>query len=231
MKFENTEVFNMDGALRGMRNPLESWAKSDSAFSGGEFSVGKEDLDLAVRLINAGSPDRKFMRQIFVCVDITAPNYWWNEFDTYKVGTVSNSTSFMHKGMSRPFNTSMFECDDGDGAVSTIIGLIVDMMNGLREQYLALPKAKRVSEEGERLWREILQIRPSSWLYKRTVTMNYENIYSMVHQRKHHKQKEWRDGFINWARTLPYSEELLFHERKSPVNTVDNISEGGVCLW
>jgi len=215
MKFENTKVLNFEGAFRGMRNPLESWDKSDSLFANDEVSVGKDDLELAGKLISAGPPDRKFMRMIFVCVDITAPNYWWNEFDTYKVGTVANSTSFMHKGMSRPFSLSMFEYDEGDGAVSAVISLIVDMMNGMRTQYLALPKAKRVSEEGERLWRGILQLRPSSWLYKRTVTMSYENIYTMVHQRIHHKQREWRVNFIEWAKTLPYADQLLFADLKS----------------
>ena len=220
MKFEKTEVWGFEHAIRGMRNPLESWNKSDSEYidieseegielhsKGIYYKIGKNDLDLMQRLIKAGSEHRKFLRQIFVSVDITAPLYWWKEFDTYKVGTVSNSTSTMHKLASTPITTDCFEMDDFSEIIDNYkIGkswqIIITYLEQLRQGYN--------ETKDKRYWKELIRLLPESWLQKRTITMNYENILNMYQQRKHHKLTEWSESFINWVRTLPYAQELLF---------------------
>ena len=171
------------------------------------YKIGKNDLDLMQRLIKAGSEHRKFLRQIFVSVDITAPLYWWKEFDTYKVGTVSNSTSTMHKLASTPITTDCFEMDDFSEIIDNykngkLWQIIITYLEQLRQGYNE-PKDKRY-------WKELIRLLPESWLQKRTITMNYENILNMYQQRKHHKLTEWSESFINWVRTLPYAQELLF---------------------
>ena len=209
MKFEKTEIWGFEHAIRGMRNPLESRKKSDSKWKsfynelGGhfdstyeEFVIGKNDLELSQKLIKAGSEHRKFLRQIFVSVDITAPLYWWKEFDTYKVGTVANSTSTMHKLASTPITIDCFE--HGEWIPETTI----NNLERLRNCY-NLTKDKVV-------WKKLIVNLPESWLQTRTVTMNYENLLSMINQRKNHKLTEWSVDFIQWAKTLPYAEELLF---------------------
>lgn len=210
MRFEYTEIWGIENALRGMRNPMKSWNKSDSAINTktGIFVIGKEDLKLAQTLIKAGTEHRKFMRQIFVSVDITAPLYWWKEFDTYKVGTTANSTSTMHKIASEPITMSDFELSDykemtvlddyhlvGDFAVTIVNGL-----EALRQKY--------VSTKDMTYWKELIRWLPESWLQTRTVTMNYENILTITKQRKGHKLSEWRT-FVTWAYALPYAKELL----------------------
>lgn len=247
MKFENTEVFNFEGAFRGMRNPMNSWNKSDSNFDGYNSCVnpdqsfedcqnckyfdgfgracipyiGSRDMKLAQNLIKAGSADRKFMRQIFVSVDITAPLYWWKEYDTYKVGTVSNSTSTMHKLATTPITLECFETDDMDEhliwysknelpwSMETTFKTFVESLEDLRQVYL--------ETKDKKYWKELIRLLPESWLQTRTVTMNYENIYSMIRQRRNHKLNEWSGkdnpdlpNFISWVRTLPYADELLF---------------------
>ena len=223
MKFENTSVFNFDGALRGMRNPMNSWDKSDSyweqttKFEDGyrvfEYRVGHNDLALAQTLIKAGSEHRKFMRQIFVSVDITAPLYWWKEFDTYKVGTVANSTSTMHKLASTPITEDCFEMDDfesiiEDDKISYSAEVywrnLIKHLGELREMYNR--------SKNPRIWKELIRILPESWLQKRTVTMDYENLLAICSkgQRRFHKLTEWGKAFIDWARTLPYAQELIF---------------------
>jgi hypothetical protein len=244
MKFENTQVFNFEGALRGMRNPMNSWDKSDSQwerviiFNDGitsdgkpienvdeiQFVVGDKDLALAQKLIRAGSEHRKFMRQIFVCVDITAPLYWWKEFDTYKVGTVANSTSTMHKLATTPITKECFETDDltnelhivndapiADVSLSQFINDIINYLERIRQKYL--------ETKDKRYWKELIRWLPESWLQTRTVTMNYENLLAMCSkgQRRLHKLNEWSGidnpelpNFISWARTLPYAQELIF---------------------
>lgn len=229
MKFEYTEVFNFKGALRGMRNPKESWDKSDSWFPGNSgtdcpcesctcienMEIGKNDLALAQSLIRAGSEHRKFMRQIFVCVDITAPLYWWKEFDTYKVGTVANSTSTMHKLASTPITRECFEMDDFENVeveeqpiekwyVKDYWTNILFGCEGLRQKYN--------ETKDKRYWKELIRLLPESWLQKRTVTMNYENLLAMCSndQRRNHKLTEWSKSFIDWARSLPYAQELIF---------------------
>jgi Fe-S cluster biosynthesis and repair protein YggX len=216
MKFENTEVWVFKHALRGMRNPLESWRKSDSLIEAEyehQLEVGKNDLDLAKRLIKAGEPHRKFLRQIFVSVDISAPLYWWKEFDTYKVGTVANSTSTMHKLASTPITRECFEMDDFEkveiDCLSQYVETTMDWWDYVITacEYL---RQKYNETKDKRYWKELIRLLPESWLQKRTITMNYENILNMVHQRKNHKLSEWSESFINWAKTLPYADEFFF---------------------
>ncbi len=280
MKFDCTEIFNFEGAFRGMRNPLESWYKSDSYFgimdlyystdaheqvidrwTQQEFkkrdiviepyssewedtwdkyyhwiidneilssdhelvtvaTLGPRDLELAQRLILAGPEHCKFMRQIFVSVDITAPLYWWKEFDTYKIGTTANSTSTMHKLASVPITKEMFEFTNLNllidrytiphGGESEIvfedyIDDIVDMCENLRKKY--------VETKDKQYWRALVQILPNSWLQTRTVTMSYANLRNMYFQRRNHKLSEWHQ-FCDWVETLPYSKELITLEEK-----------------
>lgn len=216
MKFENTEVFNFEGAFRGMRNPLESWDKSDSRFIKDvdcdgfieTINIGENDLKLAQKLIKAGSEHRKFMRQIFVSVDITAPLYWWKEFDTYKVGTVANSTSTMHKLASTPITKECFEMDDyaelDNGFYTDMWNSLIEWLEGLRQKYNET-KVKAY-------WKELIRLLPESWLQKRTITMNYENVLNMYNQRcvHLHKLTEWSESFIGWAKKLPYADDLIF---------------------
>lgn len=238
MKFENTEVWGFKHALRGMRNPKESWTKSDSypAYSwdknicglpddcdgaSNQFHIGENDMKLAQSLIRAGSEHRKFLRQIFVSVDITAPLYWWKEFDTYKVGTVTNSTSTMHKMASKPIALDCFEIDDYDEELFRNNGencgykfvdeMIINILENLRQEYL--------ETKDKKYWKELIRWLPESWLQTRTVTMNYENLLGMCSkgQRRFHKLNEWSGqdnlnlpNFISWARTLPYAQEFIF---------------------
>lgn len=243
MKFEKTEVFNFEGALRGMRNPLESWDKSDSDYrlleesdeedekilSGDYYNIGENDLKLAQKLIKAGEPHRKFLRQIFVSVDITAPLYWWKEFDTYKVGTVANSTSTMHKLASTPITKECFEMDDfidiklKGSVVSTEQfweNYLIPYLERLRKLYnMNMETSKETMSNQERIrmvkiakqyWKALIRLLPESWLQTRTITMSYENVLKMVEERKNHKLTEWSVSFVTWAKSLPYSNELLF---------------------
>lgn len=211
MKFENTEVYGVKRALHGMRNPLESWAKNDTEEKDGKIVIGENDLALARRLISAGNEHRKFMRQIFVSVDITGPLYWWKEFDTYKVGTVANSTSTMHKLASKPITKECFEIDDYNGELdydgdklSEVIDAHIDFLERMRQKY--------VETKDKAYWKELIRWLPSSWQQTRTVTMSYENLLAMCSkgQRRFHKLTEWSVSFIEWARSLPYAQELIF---------------------
>ena len=212
IKFENTEVMNFEGAIRGMRNPLNSWDKSDSEFSLDwntkpdteiMFVIGDNDLDLMKRLIRAGSDHRKFMRQIFVSVDITAPLYWWKEFDTYKVGTVSNSCSTMHKLASKPIELSDFSIDNFD-MVDEAIDLEDMFINVVSDcEYL---RKKYIETKNKKYWRGLIQLLPSSYNQRRTVTLNYETLYNIYGSRRNHKLDEWSIGFMEWIKSLPYSE-------------------------
>lgn len=224
MKFEYTEVFNFKGALRGMRNPLESWSKSDSdtqPITGygslkwfeptNEFIIGPNDINLAQKLIMGGSEHRKFLRQIFVSVDITAPLFWWKEADTYKIGTVANSTSTMHKIMSKPFYFDMFEMEDFEEIERADFEEVLRICNKYRNLYLEYKDDD--STMAKKYWKALIRILPESWLQTRTITMNYEVIRNIVHQRANHKLTEWHK-FIEWAHTLPYAEELIFFDGK-----------------
>ena len=275
MKFENIKVFNFEGALRGMRNPKNSWDKSDSFFglvniddSEHDFDVaytwaesdmkdeededkkdkiaeeydkwliknglldidynqqvanvafiGPDDMRLARQLIVAGSEHRKFLRQIMVTVDITAPLFWWKEADTYKVGTTANSTSTMHKLTDKPITLSCFEVGDyneekatynRDGQDYIFPNMLIEYLEELRYQY--------ITTKDKRYWKELVRWLPESWLQTRTITLSYENIRNMVHQRRNHKLVEWYkeegeeiDSFIKFAHTLPYSNEFIFY--------------------
>ena len=247
MKFKHTEVFNFEGALRGLRNPMGSWARSDSKYKCctkctrdycdsrdcnlDEYVIGKNDMELAQKLIRAGSEHRKFMRQIFVSVDITAPLYVFKELDTYKVGTVANSTSTMHKLTGQPITIDCFETGDYDRSLSVRSGEhydedydgipinafaegLIDSLEGLRLKYL--------ETKDKRYWKELIRWLPESWLQTRTITMSYENIYNIVRQRRGHKLNEWSGtdnpelpNFIAWARTLPYAQELIFLDEEN----------------
>lgn len=240
MKFSNTSVMNFENAFRGLRNPMNSWSKSDSYYGCNEeffcngctvdsrcseykrsddYIIGNNDIKLAQTLVKAGNEHRKFMRQIFVSVDITAPLYWWKEFDTYKVGTTANSTSTMHKLATTPITLDCFETDDYDrnlsladnpkdddglDNISTFEENIIYVLENLRQKYL--------ETKDKRYWKELIRWLPESWLQKRTVTMNYENIRNMYFQRKNHKLTEWSESFIKWVESLPYVKELIMYE-------------------
>jgi len=262
MKFEHIEVFNFEGAFRGLRNPKNSWHLSDSCFGlasewvdsewineiaadwayvkfgdnvnseeaenyteeiktwlsnncylrydpdvGSDLAlIGPKDMDLAQRLIKAGPEHRKFLRQIFVSVDITAPLFWFKEFDTYKIGITANSTSTMHKLATTPITMENFELGDYDENIALLEDgmspeAIVFYCETLRKKYLAT--------KDKRYWKELIRWLPEGWLQTRTVTMNYENLHSMYLQRKNHKLTEWSVDFMNFIKKLPYAEELI----------------------
>lgn len=248
MKFEKTEVWGFKHALRGMRNPLESWAKSDSHYrdidepedeekiiNGDYYAIGKNDLELAQKLIRAGSVHRKFMRQIFVSVDITAPLYWWKEFDTYKVGTVANSTSTMHKLASTPITRKCFEMDDFNELDKLPIIELENIRCTVRIywEFALIPMLEKLRQKynetkDKRYWKELIRLLPESWLQTRTVTMNYENLIEICSpgQRRNHKLTEWSKSFIDWAKSLPYANELLFVDKKREVDFVMNYENG-----
>ena len=202
LKAERIEVMNFHNAIRGARNPMNSWAKSDSSYDeSGNFIFGENDLSLAVRLRKAGSDHRKFLRQIFVTVDITAPMYWWKEYDTYKVGTVANSTSTMHKITSAPFDISQFSCDRMDEPTLKQMQLVIDYLEQLRLKYL--------ETKDKQIWYDIIQFLPSSYNQMRTCTMNYENLISMYNSRCNHKLDEWHVFCDEFIASLPYARELI----------------------
>ena len=205
IKLEKTDVMNFENAIRGMRNPMNSWDKNDSCFNWNTCSyyIGPNDLALARRLIKAGSDHRKFLRQIFVSVDITAPLYWYKEFDTYKISTVSNSCSTMHKIHAKPFCLSDFSidqlnCDIPDCFYDTLIYL-----NESREKFL--------ETKDKKYWWRMIQTLPSSYNQLRTVTLNYETLLNQYHARKHHKLDEWHD-YCEWIETLPYFKEMCLED-------------------
>ena len=210
MKFEKTEVWGFEHAIRGMRNPFESWCSSNSSYIdkrfNDQFYIGKNDLSLMQKLIKAGSEHRKFMRQILVSVDITAPLYWWKEADTYKVGTVSNSCSTMHKLANTPITK---ECFEMDGFSEIIDNYKIGKLWQTITTYLEQLRQEYNETKDKRYWKELIRLLPESWLQKRTITMNYENILNMYRQRKNHKLTEWSKSFCDWVKTLPYAEELI----------------------
>jgi len=221
IKIEKADVSGWEAAIRGMRNPLNSWDKSDSHWCNGEdcpmvenqhepaydcaertYCLGEKDLDLMKRLVKAGSDHGKFMRMLLVTVDVTAPFYWWKEYDTYKVGTVANSCSTMHKITSKPIELSDFSMDDfymddiGIDLKDMFIGVVADCEH-LRNKYL--------ETKDKRYWRGLIQLLPNSYNQKRTLLLNYAVLRNIYHSRKNHKLTEWHT-FCAWVESLPYSE-------------------------
>lgn len=223
IKFEKPEVWGWEHAIRGMRNPLNSWERSDSypAVDCGKcgiidregichpkehdctpyqcYAIGDNDKDLMTRLIRGGAPHRKFLRQIFVSVDITAPLYWWKEFDTYKVGTTANSCSTMHKIHAKEFELEDFSTEHLSPLSLSALRNLIDIMNLEREHYIAC--------KDKDCWWQMIQLLPTSYNQKRTVTMTYENLLNMLEYRRGHKLDEWR-MFCDWILTLPYGSLL-----------------------
>lgn len=242
MKFEHANTYNWENAMRGLRHPMESYDRGDTMwyedtptnehYCGNQaieidgqncifLGIGERDMDLAQRMIKAGSPNDKFLRQIFVSIDITGPLYWWKEMDTYKVGTTANSTSTMHKLASTPITLDCFEIDDFNSDIydcfenkngervkrpfeTVYIKPWIMELEYLRKNYL---ETKDI-----RYWKELIRWLPESWLQTRTWTANYATLRNIIHWRRGHRLSEWAQ-FIEWCKTLPYSEELLFYEQ------------------
>ena len=203
IKVEKIKVWGFEHAIRGMRNPMNSWDKSDSLFYSDEARfIGKNDLDLMRRLYQAGPEHRKLFRQIFISMDITAPLYWWKEFDTYKIGTTSDSCSTMHKIHAKEFELDDFSHEHllYEENVLYFLGQTVDVLNQCRELYL--------ETKDKKWWWQMIQLLPSSYNQKRTVTMNYENAVTMIRQRTGHKLDEWRN-FVEILKDLPYVAEII----------------------
>ncbi len=201
IKLERTSVMNLENAMRGARNPLNSWDKMDSEYDAdGNYVLGPNDLGLGSRLAKAGSDHRKFIRQIFVSVDITAPLYWWKEFDTYKVGTVANSTSTMHKIHSKPIVMEDFSFDKLTPESESFAKSMVDYIESVRLKYM--------EDKDKAYWWDLIQLLPSSYNQMRTCTMNYENLSNMYFARRNHKLDEWH-VFCDWIKTLPYANEFI----------------------
>lgn len=201
IKIENWSVMNFENAIRGMRNPMNSWARIDSGYDeNGNYIIGENDMKLMKTLCRAGSDDRKFMRMIFVTVDVTAPLYWWKEYDTYKVGTVANSTSTMHKIHSKEFSRDDFSHDRmSDVALSSLDATIM-VLEDRRENYL--------ETKDTAYWHDMIQLLPSSYNQMRTCTLNYENLVNIYYARRNHKLPEWRE-YCAWIEKLPYATELI----------------------
>ncbi len=198
---ERTAVMNLDNAIRGARNPMNSWARSDSGYDeNGVFSLGPADIDFGHRLAVAGTDHRKFLRQIFVSVDITAPLYWWKEFDTYKVGTVANSTSTMHKIHAKSFDRSDFSCDRMSKEALACLDSVIALLEKQRLQFV---ETKELS-----YWHDMIQLLPSSYNQMRTCTLNYENLSNIYYARRYHKLPEWH-VLCDWILTLPYAKEFI----------------------
>lgn len=224
IKFENTEVMGWEAAIRGMRNPMNSWEKSDSKTyvmtmnaegcpEKHDFWIGPNDANLMARLRKAGTDHRKFMRMIAVYVDITAPLYWWKEFDTYKVGTVANSCSTMHKIHENEFTIHDFSCEfliagesipGRDYSAFGMMWATIHNLNRFRDLYL--------QTKDKKYWWQMIQLLPSSYNQKRTVMLNYEVLANIYKSRKNHKLDEWSVGFMDWIKSLPYSELITAEE-------------------
>lgn len=240
LKVENAEVFNLEGAIRGMRNPMDSWAQSDSGYrrkcfsfddidycnhdchydqcmcDEPEYFIGPKDLELAQKLVLAGTDHRKFMRQIFVSMDITAPIYWWKEMDTYKVATVANSTSTMHKLASRPIVMTDFSFDNGFDSI------VMDNLDNTEEEYVCLAviemceylRNKYLETNDKKWWRALIQALPQGYNQKRTWTANYETLRNIYFARRNHKLSEWHT-FCDEIAKLPYAKELIMVEKET----------------
>ena len=202
IKIERSSVMNFENAIRGARNPLNSWDRMDSFYDeSGEYVFGENDLGLAKKLARAGSDHRKFLRQIFVSVDITAPLYWWKEFDTYKVGTVANSCSTMHKIHAKAFSRDDFSCDRLDEGGLAMLDAIIDYLEAERQKFCE-------DKTNKQAWHNMIQILPTSYNQMRTVTLNYENLINIYYARRTHKLAEWHT-LCEWIMSLPYASDLI----------------------
>lgn len=211
IKLERTSVMNLENAMRGARNPMNSWGRMDSYYDeDGTFVLGPNDLDLAKRLRKAGSDHRKYIRQVFVSVDITAPLYWWKEYDTYKVATVANSTSTMHKIHSKPFELDDFSHDHMTGETLLFMESVVARLEQIRRKYM------ETKDKAD--WYDLIQLLPSSYNQMRTCTLNYETLINIYFARRSHKLQEWHT-FCDWIATLPYARELIIAEEEEGVNS------------
>lgn len=229
IKFENTEVMGWEAAIRGMRNPMNSWKKSDSEFDvqcgvcrsddydcddcpvldmQDKTLIGKNDYDLMTKLRNAGTDHRKFMRMIAVYVDITAPLYWWKEFDTYKVGTVANSCSTMHKIAEKEFTIEDFSCEHLENSWLVHLKETIKLLNEARDAYHWCN-----TDAKKEWWWQMIQLLPSSYNQKRTVMLNYEVLANIYKSRNNHKLDEWSVGFMDWIKSLPYFELITGKEK------------------
>lgn len=201
LKVERISVMNLENAMRGARNPLNSWARSDSYYDeNGQYILGENDLGLAKRLARAGSDHRKYLRQIFISVDVTAPMYWWKEYDTYKVATVANSTSTMHKIHSKEFSRDDFSLDKLDEDSMAFFDTIIAKLEELRLKYN--------ETKDKQYWYDIIQLLPSSYNQMRTCSLNYETLINIYYARKGHKLDEWHT-FCDFIKTLPYAKDLI----------------------
>lgn len=219
IKFENTEVMGWESAIRGMRNPMNSWEKSDSRWEPqfdtetgpchGFFVIGPNDLNLMARLRNAGTDHRKFMRMITVYADITAPLYWWKEFDTYKVGTVANSCSTMHKIAEKEFTIEDFSCEHLENSWLIHLKETIKLLNEARNAYNWCN-----TDAKKEWWWQMIQLLPSSYNQRRTVMLNYEVLANIYKSRNNHKLDEWSVGFMDWVESLPYSELITGEDKK-----------------
>lgn len=205
IKLEHTDIHGWEAAIRGMRNALESWDRSDSDFaeySGSLIKIGENDLKLMKKLSKAGDDHGKFLRFIDVTVDITAPLYWWKEFDTYKVGTVANSCSTMHKIHAKEFTLEDFSCEHLLFPVEQLFPTI-QILNGWRSRYL--------ETKDKKYWWQMIQLLPTNYNQRRTIKLNYQVLKHMYHARKHHKLDEWRK-VCEWIESLPYFKEICIDE-------------------
>lgn len=204
IKIERTSVMNFENAMRGARNPMNSWGRYDSTVDeNGNFVFGENDLSLAKRLCKAGSDHRKFIRMIMVCVDVTAPLYWWKEYDTYKISTVANSTSTMHKITSKPFELSDFSAEKMNDEGLKAMNSLIETLESLRLRY--------VETKDKELWYTIIQLLPSSYNQMRTCTLNYETLCNIYFARKSHKLDEWHN-YCRWIEELPYFTQLFLQD-------------------
>ena len=204
---ERVSVMNMENAIRGARNPLNSWARMDSYYDErGNFVLGENDLSLARRLAKAGSDHRKYLRQIMVSMDITAPLYWWKEFDTYKVGTVANSTSTMHKIQAKEFSREDFSCDRMSEDCLAVLDSVIAYLESERQKF------NETKEKAH--WHNMIQLLPSSFNQMRTVTLNYEVLINIYYARRHHKLAEWHT-LCEAIEALPYAKQLILVKEES----------------
>ncbi len=206
LEVKNGVVMNMDNAIRGARNPMNSWERMDSYYDDNHnYVLGENDLSLAKRLCKAGSDHRKFIRQIMVSVDITAPLYWWKEYDTYKVATVANSTSTMHKIHTKTFELDDFSHDHMTEESKEQFQKWIEYLESVRLQYMETKDKKH--------WYDLIQLLPSSYNQLRTCTLNYETLSNIYHARKNHKLNEWHT-LCDWIKTLPYAKEMILLENE-----------------